>query len=377
MSIEKFDYMVVGSGLAGSVLAERLAKDGKKIIIVERRDRIGGNCADDYNEDGILVHLFGSHILHFEEPALYDYLSKFTDFIEYEHRVLASVDGMLVPIPINRETVNKLYGMNLTSFEVDEFLKSQAVSVEHIKTSEDAVISKVGRDLYSKMYQPYTLKQWNLDPSELDASVTARVPTRSSGDDRYFGNQKYQLIPKNGYTAMFRKMLSNPDIKVLLNTSYQEVRDMIPHDKLIYTGAIDSYFSNCHGKLPYRSLDFKFETLDVESYQNTAVVNYPTEHGFTRISEMKKLTGQQHPKTTIMKEYPRDSKGDGDEFYPVPRKENQEMYLKYKEMADKEENVIFVGRAADYKYYDMHMIIARALTVYGKIVGKSWKEAAK
>src|SRR6188768_3228796 len=270
-----FDYLVVGAGFAGAVIAERLASQaGKKVLIIDKRNHIGGNTYDYYNNEGILVHLYGPHIFHTNCKEIYDYLGKFTTWRPYEHRVLASVDGMLVPIPINLNTINTLYGLQLSSDEVEQFLHSKAEQKNRIITSEDVVLSKVGRELYEKFFKGYTKKQWGLDPSELDASVTARIPTRNNRDDRYF-NDTYQAMPLHGYTKMFENMLANPNIKVMLNTDYKEIAGEISYKKMIYTGPIDYYFDYCYGKLPYRSLDFKFETVDTEKLQQTGTVNYP------------------------------------------------------------------------------------------------------
>src|SRR5215217_3366704 len=218
-----FDYLIVGAGFAGSVLAERLARGAnKRVLICDVRPHIGGNAYDHYNDDGILIHKYGPHIFHTNSKEVFDYLSQFTAWRPYQHRVRACVDGMLLPIPINLDTINQLYGLSLTSFEVDEFLESKAEKRERLRTSEDVVVSKVGRDLYEKFFRNYTRKQWGLDPSELDASVTARVPTRTNRDDRYF-TDSYQAMPKHGYTRMFENMLDHPNIKVMLNTDYREV----------------------------------------------------------------------------------------------------------------------------------------------------------
>ncbi|MGN6603842.1 MAG: UDP-galactopyranose mutase [Ginsengibacter sp.] len=358
-----FDYLVVGAGLAGSVLAERLASLNKKILLVDKRNHIGGNTFDYYNTDGILVHKYGPHIFHTNSKEVFNYLGNFTEWRPYEHRVLASVDGMLVPIPINLNTINQLYGLNLDSSQVDEFLASIAEKKEVIKTSEDVVVSKVGRELYEKFFRGYTRKQWNLDPSELDASVTARIPTRNNRDNRYF-TDTYQAIPLHGYTRMFEKMLANKNIKILLNTDYKEILDAISFKKMIYTGPIDYFYDYCYGKLPYRSLEFKFETLQQKVFQTTGTVNYPNEHAYTRITEFKYLTGQKHPKTSIVFEYPKD---DGDPYYPVPRPENAELYRRYHLLASREQNVLFAGRLATYKYYNMDQVVAQALTLFKKI----------
>lgn len=360
-----FDYLIVGAGFAGAVLAERLASEaGKKILIVDKRHHIGGNTYDHYNKEGILVHEYGPHIFHTNSKEIYDYLGQFTTWRPYEHRVLASVDGMLVPIPINLNTINELYGMQLTSSQVEEFLQSKAELKERIITSEDVVVNRVGRDLYEKFFKGYTRKQWNLDPSELDASVTARIPVRNNRDNRYF-TDKYQGMPLHGYTRMFENMLSHPNIKILLNTDYKEIRDLIPHREMIYTGPIDYYFDYCYGKLPYRSLEFRFETLECETQQSTGTINYPNEHPYTRSTEFKYLTGQKHPKTTIVYEYPKE---DGDPYYPVPRPENAELYKKYQQLATGMKKVHFTGRLATYKYYNMDQVVAQSLTLYKKLI---------
>ncbi len=360
-----FDYLIVGAGFAGCVLAERLAsRAGKKVLLIDKRNHIGGNAFDYYNKDGILIHKYGPHIFHTNSKEVFDYLGQYTNWRSYEHRVLASVDGQLVPIPINLNTINKLYGLNLSSSQVEDFFDSRAEKIERVKTSEDVVVGKVGRELYEKFFKGYTKKQWDLDPSELDASVTARVPTRINKDDRYF-TDTYQAMPADGYTKMFERMLAHPGIKVMLQTDYKEVIDSIPYKQMIYTGPIDSYFDYCYGKLPYRSLEFKFETIDSEAYQPTGTVNYPNEQAYTRITDFKYLTGQKHPKTTIVYEYP---KADGDPYYPIPRPENAETYRKYQQLAAQMDNTFFVGRLATYKYYNMDQVVAQALTLFKKLV---------
>ncbi len=359
-----FDYLVVGAGYAGSVLAERLAsQDDRKVLVVDKRPHIAGNAYDHYDDAGILVHKYGPHIFHCNAPEIHAYLSQFTAWRPYQHRVLASVDGQLVPIPINLDTVNKLYGMNLTAFQMEEFLASVAEPRERILTSEDVVVSKVGKDLYKKFFRGYTRKQWGLDPSELDAAVTARIPTRTNRDDRYF-TDTYQTMPLHGYTRMFEKMLAHPNIKVMLNTDYREIEPFIPYREMIYTGPVDAFFDYRYGKLPYRSLEFKFETHDTPVYQQTGTINYPNDEAYTRITEFKYLTGQEHPKTSIVYEYPR---AEGDPYYPVPRPENNERYKQYQALAEQTPNVHFVGRLATYKYYNMDQVVAQALTLYNRL----------
>jgi UDP-galactopyranose mutase len=360
-----FDYLIVGAGFAGSVLAERLATQAnKKVLIIDKREHIAGNAYDYFNKDGILIHKYGPHIFHTNSKEVFEYLGQFTPWRPYEHKVLASVDGQLVPIPINLNTINQLYGLNLNSSEVETFFASKAEKVSGVKTSEDVVVSKVGRELYEKFFRGYTRKMWDLDPSELDASVTARVPTRTNRDDRYF-TDTYQAMPLYGYTHMFQNMLSHPNIKVMLNTDYKEIIDFIPYKNLIFTGPIDEYFNYCYGKLPYRSLEFKFETIDAEVFQPTGTVNYPNEQLYTRITDFKYLTGQKHSKTAIVYEFP---KADGDPYYPVPRPENAELYKKYQQLAASMTNTYFVGRLATYKYYNMDQVVAQALTTFKKIL---------
>jgi UDP-galactopyranose mutase len=254
-----FDYLIVGTGFAGCVLAERLATQlNKRVLLVDKRNHIGGNAYDHYDDAGILVHKYGPHIFHTNSLEVFEYLSQFTQWRAYQHKVLASVDGQLVPLPINLDTINKLYGTSMTSFQLTEFFASVAEPRENIRTSEDVVVSKIGRELYEKFFRNYTRKQWGLDPSELHASVSARVSSRTNRDDRYF-TDKYQAMPLYGYTRMFEKMLTHPNIKVLLNTEYHEARQWFAYRELIYTGPIDEFFDYCYGKLPYRSLNFVFK----------------------------------------------------------------------------------------------------------------------
>jgi UDP-galactopyranose mutase len=311
----------------------------------------------------VLVHKYGPHIFHTSSQVVFDYLSRFTEWRPYEHRVLASVDGQLVPIPINLTTVNTLYGLNLTAFELDAFFAEHAEAVERIKTSEDVVVSKVGRELYEKYFRGYTRKQWGLDPSELDASVTARVPTRTNKDDRYF-TDTFQAMPRHGYTRMFDKMLAHPNIKVMLNTDYREIAELVPWREMIYTGPVDAFFDFAHGKLPYRSLEFKHETVHERQVQAVGTVNYPNDHAYTRITEFKHLTGQEHPSTSIVYEYPR---ADGDPYYPVPRPENAALYERYRELAKAQPRVHFVGRLATYRYYNMDQVVAQALKLFTEL----------
>jgi UDP-galactopyranose mutase len=360
-----FDYLVVGAGFAGATVAERLAAgSGKKVLICDRRPHIGGNAYDHYDEAGILVHRYGPHIFHTNSREVYEYLSQFTDWRPYQHRVLALVDGQLLPIPINLNTVNRMYGTSFTSFELDEFFRSVAEPCAQIRTSEDVIISQVGRELYEKFFRNYTRKQWGLDPSELDAAVTARVPVRTNCDDRYF-TDTYQVMPLHGYTRMFERMLTHPNIMMLLNADYREVQQAVPHREVIFTGPIDEFFDYRFGKLPYRSLAFKFETRNVAVAQQGPVINYPNENAYTRVTEFKYITGQEHPKTTLVYEFPQ---SEGDPYYPVPRAENQHIYRNYQALAGETSGVHFLGRLGTYKYYNMDQCVAQALAYYRKVL---------
>jgi len=363
-----FDYLIVGAGFAGSVLAERLATQlDKKVLICDKRPHVAGNAYDHFDGAGVLVHKYGPHIFHTAAPRIFRYLSQFTEWRPYQHRVLAHVDGKLLPFPINVDTVNRLYDTNMSPSEVEAHFARVAEPIKHPKTSEEAVVSKVGRALYEKFFRRYTIKQWGLDPSELDAAVASRVPARTNHDDRYFTDE-FQAMPLRGYTRMFENMLDHRNIRICLNTDYHELLNEVRYGRMIYTGAVDSFFDCCFGKLPYRSIDFKFETYDREVFQPGAVVNYPNDHAFTRITEFKYLTGQKHPKTSVVYEFPTDQ---GDPYYPVPRPENAELYRKYKKLADAVPDVRFVGRLATYKYYNMDQVVAQALAVFDQLAAET------
>ena len=364
----RYDYLVVGAGFAGSVIAERLASQhGARVLLIDRRPHIGGNAYDEPNEAGILYHKYGPHIFHTNSEQVVDYLSQFTQWRPYEHRVRAIVRSKMVPIPINRTTLNELFGLDLkTDEEAAAYLASRAEPVDEIRTSEDVVINAVGQELYELFFRGYTRKQWGLDPSELDKQVTSRIPTRTNTDDRYFSD-KFQAMPLEGYTKMFERMLDHPLIEKRLGTDFRELKDQAHElaDHIIYTGPIDEYFDFRFGKLPYRSLKFDHQTLDKEWHQPVAVVNYPDEHvPYTRISEYKHLTGQDAPVTTITYEYP---SAEGDPYYPIPRPENQELFKRYEALADQTEGVTFVGRLATYRYYNMDQIVGQALATFRRI----------
>lgn len=361
--IRHYDYLVVGAGFAGAVMAERLARDGgKRVLVIDRREHIGGNAYDHHDDAGILIHRYGPHIFHTNSPDIVDYLSNFTDWRPYEHRVLADIEGARVPMPINRTTLNCLYSLELsTEEEAAAFLASKAEPVDPILTSADVVVSKVGRELYETFFRGYTRKQWGMDPSELDKSVTARVPTRTNIDDRYF-TDRFQAMPAEGYTAMFRAILDHPLIDIELGVDFEDVRARLRYDRLVFTGPIDEYFGHRYGRLPYRSLDFRHETLDQEWLQPVAVVNYPSETvPYTRVTEYKHLTGQDAPRTSVTYEFPC---ADGDPYYPVPRAENEALFKRYEALALGTPDVLFVGRLATYRYYNMDQVVGQALATY-------------
>jgi UDP-galactopyranose mutase len=361
-----YDVLVVGAGFAGSVMAERLAADGgKKVLVIDRRPHIAGNAYDLPNEDGILYHLYGPHIFHTNSEEIFSYLSRFTKWRPYEHKVLANVRDKLVPMPINRMTLNMLYDAGLeTDEDAEAFLESRAEPVDEIKTSADVVVSKVGTELYQLFFQGYTRKQWGMDPSELDKSVTSRVPTRTNTDDRYFTDE-FQAMPLDGFTRMFANMLDHPNIELRLGVEWEQLAREVTYDKLVFTGPIDEYFGYRYGKLPYRSLRFQHETHDQEVFQPVAVVNYPAEDvPYTRITEYKYLTGQVAPKTSITYEFP---SAEGDPYYPIPRPENQALFKRYEALALAEPDVVFVGRLATYRYYNMDQVVGQALATYRRM----------
>ncbi len=356
-----YPYVVAGAGLAGLTVAERIANEkGEKVLIVEKRSHIGGNVYDSYNEDGILIHNYGPHIFHTNDREVYYYLGQFTKWNDFWHRVLTQVDGNLIPMPITLETINRLYHMEMTAEEMEKFIEKRAVPIKEIKTSRDVALSKVGEEIYSKFFENYTKKQWGVDPGEIDTSVISRIPLRFNRDTRYF-TDKYQGMPRCGYTRLCEAMIQNKKIKLLLNTDFEEIRGEISYGTLIYTGPADEYFHGKHGKLPYRSVDFLMETYDLESYQDAPVVNYPNDFDYTRITEFKKLTGQEHRKTTIMKEFP---KAEGEPYYPFPTAEARAQFALYQEEMKAEKNVYFLGRLAEYRYYNMDAVVRSALNLY-------------
>lgn len=362
------NILVVGAGFAGSVCASELAEAGHKVLVIDRRDHIAGNAFDVKDDQGVLIHQYGPHIFHTNSERIFNYLSKYTEWRAYEHRVHGFVNGKEYPFPINRDTLNQLYNLDLTEEQAAEFFEKVREPKDSVKTSEDVVLNSVGRDLYEKFFLNYTKKQWGLDPSQLKAGVAARIPTRTNTDDRYF-TDTYQAMPLYGYTAMFENLLNHPNIQVRLSTEFKDLlNENVAFDHLVYTGPIDAFYDFKFGHLPYRSLRFEHQYLEnIEQYQSVGTVNYPNDFDFTRITEFKHLTGQNHPSTSIVREYPTDI---GDPYYPIPRDENEQLFKKYQALANAEENVTFVGRLAEYRYYNMDQVVGAALNAVEKILGK-------
>lgn len=359
-----FDWLVVGAGFAGSVLAERLASQrNESVLVIDRRPHVAGNAYDHRDAAGVMIHRYGPHIFHTNSDKVVEYLSRFTGWRDYEHRVLALVDGHLLPIPINLDTINRLYGLSLDSAGMAAFLAARAERIDRIETAEDVVVATIGRELYGKFFRGYTRKQWGLDPSQLSKGVTARIPTRTDRDDRYF-TDSFQKMPSEGYTRMFQRMLDHPNITLRLGTDWADPGREGGFRRMVFTGPVDEFFDFRFGRLPYRSLRFHHVTEDREWAQPVAVINYPQTEEFTRVTEYKHLTGQHHPKTSLTYEYPSDR---GDPYYPVPRPENEALYKRYQELAEATPNVWFCGRLATYRYYNMDQVTAQALTTFEKI----------
>lgn len=362
-----FHLLIVGAGFAGATSARELAEAGFHVLVLDRRSHIGGNAYDEYDAHGVLIHRYGPHLFHTNAERVFEWLSQFTEWHQYEHRVLAKVGDQLLPIPINRTTINCLYGLNLDEAGVSEFLEKMRDPRDTIRSSEDVVLNSVGHDLCEKFFRGYTRKQWGLDLNELSAGVAARIPTRMNDDDRYF-TDAFQAMPKDGYTKLFERMLDHPNISVQLDTDYAQIKSKTKPKHTVYTGPIDAYFDYRFGKLPYRSLRFEHDHLpDIEWFQSVGTINYPNEHAYTRITEFKHATGQAHPGTSIVREYPQ---AEGEPYYPIPRPENEALYQRYKALADAEEKVTFVGRLAQYRYYNMDQVVAAAIKSAEKIKEK-------
>lgn len=363
----KYDVLVAGAGLAGATAARLLAEKGKRVLVVERRKQLGGNCYDYMNDHGITVHLYGPHIFHTNQKAVWDFLNRFAKFNSFQHQVLSFAEGRLIPFPINRDTVCDVYGVDIAVDQVHAFLAKEASKATFNTPPEnfrDAVVSQVGERMYELFFKNYTRKQWEKEPEELSPEIANRIPIRENRDPRYFSD-RYQGIPVQGYTKMIQNMLAHDNISLMLNSDFFEIKDVVAHEMTVYTGKLDSFFNYQHGQLDYRSVDFRFETLEIETYQPAAVVNYPNDYDFTRITEFKHMTGEKNKATTLCYEYPAAS---GEPCYVVINKENMDKrgrYLKEVESLEKNGKHIFVGRLAEYKYYNMDQVVDAVMKKLG------------
>lgn len=363
-----WDYLIVGAGFAGAVLAERLASQrGATCLVIDKRNHIGGNAYDYCDAAGVLLHAYGPHYFRTNSNRIVQYLSQFTEWRPVEYKILSWTHGRFWQFPINLNTFEQLLGRSSTTEEMEDTLAKWRVPIDQPKNSEEVILSQVGERLYEMFFKNYTRKQWRRDPRDLDASVCGRIPIRTNRDDRYL-SEKFQALPKDGYTAMFKKMLAHQMIEVRLKTDYREARRQIGYRHLIYTGPIDEYFDGCFGRLPYRSLRFEPETLEKEYHQPAMQVNYPNDHDFTRIIEAKHLTGQKLPVTTIVREYPEDYGAEREPYYPIPAPDAKALYEHYALRAESEIGVTFVGRLATYRYYNMDQVVGMALAEFERVV---------
>ncbi|MBF4494178.1 UDP-galactopyranose mutase [Flavobacterium sp. MR2016-29] len=371
--MKHINILIIGAGISGAVLAEKYASIGKKVLIIEKRNHIAGNCYDYIDDNGILVSKYGAHLFHTNEESVWEYVNQFSEWYPWEHKVIARVDEKTVPIPVNITTVNQLFETKIESEEeMGNWLEQNRTPIEKPSNGEEAVLNRVGPVLYEKMFKHYTKKQWDKYPAELDASVLERIPVRHNYDDRYFSD-KYQALPKGGYTQLFENILSHPNIEILLETDYFDVKEEYKgYEKLFYTGPVDRFFDFKHSmteKLEYRSINFVSETFDAALFQENSVVNYPgTEVDFTRIIEYKHFGNQVSDKTTVVREFTVD---EGEPYYPVPNPRNQEIYAKYKAEAEKLIDVHFVGRLANYKYFNMDQAFKNALDLFDTLENKN------
>lgn len=380
---DHWDYLIVGAGFSGLVLAERFATQlGKRSLILEKRDHVGGNANDYYDEAGVLVHQYGPHYFRTNSSKIKDYLSQFTEWQPVDYQILSYTEGRYWNFPINLNTFEQLIGHESTSEAFAQYLEEKRVLIDNPKNSEEVIISQVGWELYKKFFLGYTLKQWKRHPKDLDASVCGRIPIRTNRDDRYL-KESFQALPKQGYHRLFENMITAAGNKVAirLNTDYRDVLHEVTFDKLIFTGMIDEFYDCKFGRLPYRSLRFEHESFSADALQERAAisgkaglwqpamqVNYPNDEAFTRIVEMKHATQQDCSTTTIVREYPDDFIPDKREpYYPIPNDETAALYRKYKTLADAEKNVYFVGRLATYRYYNMDQVVGMALSCFERI----------
>lgn len=363
----EFDYLIVGAGFAGAVIAERLASQlGKTCLVVDRRSHIAGNCYDAYTDSGVLIHQYGPHYFRTNSDRVKDYLSQFTEWHPVDYKILSWTKDRFWQFPINLNTFEQIIGRPSNPEEMEEYFSKRRVPIEKPANSEEVIISQVGTELYEMFFKNYTRKQWNLDPKDLDASVCGRIPIRTNRDDRYLSD-KFQALPKAGYTRMFERILNHPKIKILLQTDYRELLSHVRFGHLVYTGMIDEYFDFKFGHLPYRSLRFEVENLQQEFFQPAMQVNYPNDHEFTRIVELKHATGQQTKVTSIVREFPEVFAPGREAYYPVPNPSSSALYHQYAELAAQEKKVSFIGRLATYKYYNMDQVVGMALAEFDRL----------
>jgi len=363
----EYDFLIAGCGFAGAVMAERLAAGGKTCLVVDRRDHIAGNAYDAPDSAGVVVHRYGPHYFRTNSLKVIRYLSRFTEWQPVGYRVLSWTDQRYWQFPINLNTFEQLLGRPSTTEEMQATLEKWRVPIENPANSEEQIVSQVGWGLYNKFFKNYTRKQWNRDPSELDASVCGRIPIRTDRDDRYL-SERFQALPAEGYTAMFEKILRRRRIDVLLGHDYRDVAEKVRFGKLIYTGSVDSYFRYCFGELPYRSLRFVHQTVETDFLLPEMQVNYPNDFDYTRAVEIKHATGQKIPYTTVVREYPEEYRKGLEPYYPVPSPKTKVAYARYAGLAKAEPNVYFVGRLARYRYYNMDQVVAMALTESERII---------
>lgn len=375
--MKTYDYLIVGAGFAGLVMAERLSSTGKRCLVVDKRGHIGGNCYDEHDEHGVLVHKYGPHYFRTNSERIKDYLSRFTEWQPVVYEVKSYTDGKYWSFPINLRTFEQLIGRSATEDEFIQYLREKKVNIPNPKNSEELIVSQVGYELYEKFFKGYTFKQWRRPASSLDPSVCGRIPIRMIADERYF-NDSFQALPKEGYTRMFERMLAmSPGVELRLNVDYREVADAVEWGRMIYTGPIDEFYDLRYGRLKYRSLRFEREHIPATRlsereaisgkkgfWQPALQVNYPNSHEFTRIVELKHATGQQCPGTTIVREYPMEFEEVGEPYYPIPAPDTSEVYRKYAALAEGEKHVFFVGRLATYRYYNMDQVVGMALKTF-------------
>lgn len=363
--MKRFDVVIVGAGLAGATLAHLFHKDGANVLIVEKRNHIAGNCFDRFDEHGVMIHQYGPHYFRTNYPEVKKFLSQFTSWIPQRYKVRVSINKKLYSFPINRNTLNEYFNLELkTAKQAEKFLASKRLPITNPQNAEEQILAHAGREIYEAFFKNYTRKQWGMDPKKLGAEVTARIPIRTDTNDDYT-SAAFQALPKLGYTEMVRKMIDG--IPLMLQADFEALKEHLSYKTLIYTGPIDTYFNNRYGPLPYRSLEFKFKTFEKDFYQDWLQINYPNEHRYTRIVELKHITKQKTPFTTISIEYPQDK---GDPYYPIPNRDNNQRYQQYQVDALKLKNVYFIGRLAQYQYLNMDQVVKAALDLYKDIHGK-------